>query len=104
MTRAAAIAIVVVGASHGSAWAGGLGVGILSPAIDNTCLDHVGATARHVASAAPGTANGNGAAVPLSGPVDQCGDADLPFELNQCTADLDSSKPLKHLAPETSHP
>ncbi|MFI0736996.1 hypothetical protein ACH4PU_02640 [Streptomyces sp. NPDC021100] len=54
-----------VGAGRHPARAGGLGGGLLSPAIGNGCAAHSNASARGSAAAAPGTADGNHVGTPL---------------------------------------
>ncbi|MEU4210098.1 hypothetical protein AB0F13_08890 [Streptomyces sp. NPDC026206] len=66
------------------AWAGGLGAGILSPAVDNGCANHDWrSTARGGTTTAAGAAGGDRVAVPVAGPLNQCGGADVPVSLDQ---------------------
>lgn len=85
LARTALVASVLVAAAQaatGTAQAGGLGGGLLSPAIGNECANRVGATARGSAHAAPSSAvGGNHAAVPGAAPTNQCGGADVPVPI-----------------------
>ncbi|MEU2510465.1 hypothetical protein [Streptomyces syringium] len=82
LARTALVASVLAAAAQaatGTAQAGGLGGGLLSPAIGNECANRVGVTARGSAHAAPSSAvGGNHAAVPGAAPTNQCGGADVP--------------------------
>ncbi|MFD7711726.1 hypothetical protein [Streptomyces sp. NPDC059786] len=61
-----------------AAWAGGAG-GLLSPALGNGCANDAGAViARGAAAPGPHVAGGALVGLPLTGPVNQCGNADLP--------------------------
>ncbi|MEU4213674.1 hypothetical protein AB0F13_27455 [Streptomyces sp. NPDC026206] len=65
-------------ASAAPASAGGLG-GFLSPALGNGCANqHLSAAARGAAVSHPSAAGGNLLGVPVTGPLNQCGGADLP--------------------------
>ncbi|MFF5474850.1 chaplin family protein [Streptomyces achromogenes] len=61
----------------GTARAGGI-VDILAPAFGNGCTNHYQpSTSRSTATKPPGTVSGNGVGVPVTGPLNQCGGADL---------------------------
>ncbi|MEU7148795.1 hypothetical protein AB0B15_12265 [Streptomyces sp. NPDC045456] len=72
-----AVSTAAVLAAASPAVAGGIGV-LLSPALGNACAQHgVGAHARGHAGAGTGTAGGNALGLPVTGPLSQCGGADL---------------------------
>ncbi|GAB2580690.1 hypothetical protein GCM10027168_11900 [Streptomyces capparidis] len=80
MLRALVVCLVVpagIVLLAGTARAGGI-VQILNPAFGNGCGNHSsGATARASTTASPGTVGGNQAAVPLTGPSNHCGGAEI---------------------------
>ncbi|MEU7132029.1 hypothetical protein [Streptomyces sp. NPDC046261] len=69
--------LTAVGVGEHPASAGGLGGGLLSPAINNGCANQPSGNARGSATAGHGTADGNHAAIPGSFLLNQCGGADL---------------------------
>ncbi|WP_028815223.1 hypothetical protein [Streptomyces flavidovirens] len=80
-TFARAIAVTLTFAAVGqgatAAWAGGIG-SFLSPAIKNGCANQsVGAAAQGRTTAATGQGAGNLLTLPTTGPLNQCGGADL---------------------------
>ncbi|MFE9414007.1 chaplin family protein [Streptomyces sp. NPDC006704] len=81
------IAVTAVGsglASAAPASAGGIG-DFLSPAFGTSCGNlNNGALAAGNTHHSTGTAGGNLARLPLSGPLNQCGGADLPAPRNVC--------------------
>ncbi|WP_028815216.1 hypothetical protein [Streptomyces flavidovirens] len=82
-TFACAIAVTLtfagVGQGAAPAWAGGIG-DFLSPAIGNGCANQrVGAAAQGGTTAATGHGAGNLLTLPTTGPLNQCGGADLPL-------------------------
>ncbi|WP_179079113.1 hypothetical protein [Streptomyces rectiverticillatus] len=85
--RAASAALTLLGAQVVvvPAWAGGLGAGILSPAIGNGCANQYGATVRGTASQGASAAGGNALGLPVTGPLNQCGGADAPATKIVCT-------------------
>ncbi|MFC8919587.1 hypothetical protein ACFT5C_27920 [Streptomyces sp. NPDC057116] len=75
------------------AWAGGLGAGVLSPAIGNGCANHTSSSTDHRrTTSAAGAAGGDQIAVSVRGPLNQCGGADIPT--------IDTYKPPRHLPPQ----
>ncbi|GAB2629012.1 hypothetical protein GCM10027168_70880 [Streptomyces capparidis] len=68
-----------LGLSAAPARAGGI-INILNPAFGNGCENHYQhASARGAVATHPGSVSGNGVGVPVTGPVNQCGNADLPL-------------------------
>ncbi|MGK5640971.1 hypothetical protein ACSNOK_22040 [Streptomyces sp. URMC 126] len=85
LARTALVASVLVSAAHaatGAAQAGGLGGGLLSPAIGNGCANRAGATARGSAHVPGSAVGGNQVAAPGAVPTNQCGGADVPNPLS----------------------
>ncbi|MBC2877252.1 MULTISPECIES: hypothetical protein [Streptomyces] len=84
LARTALMASVLAAAAQaatGAAQAGGLGGGLLSPAIGNGCANRAGAAARGSAHALSSAAGGNHVAVPGAVPTNQCGGADVPIPI-----------------------
>lgn len=76
-TRTIVVALTVLGGSQAApAWAGGVG-DFLSPAFGTSCANQVGATAIGGGASAPSSAGGNVVGVPLTGPLNHCGGADV---------------------------
>ncbi len=73
----AAAAIATGFASAAPAAAGGIIV-IASPSHDNTCANQGHATQRGATTSGSGSTGGILAALPVSGPLNHCGGADLP--------------------------
>ncbi|MBM7167576.1 hypothetical protein JQK87_03945 [Streptomyces sp. G44] len=71
--------VALLGAAQGAspAWAGGIG-DFLSPAFGNGCTNHHGVSTNGATTHGTGAANGNFAGLPIGGPTNQCGGADLP--------------------------
>lgn len=75
--RTVVVALAVLGVGQAApAWAGGIG-DILSPAFGTACANQVGATSTGGATSAPSSLSGNALGLPLTGPLNQCGGADL---------------------------
>ncbi|MBZ4320641.1 hypothetical protein [Streptomyces huiliensis] len=87
LVRASAVPLTLsaVALTFGSpARAGGLGAGVLSPAVGNGCAARSAAAAQGAASRVTSAAGGNVLGLPVSGPLNQCGGAEVPvFDLTK---------------------